>query len=542
MTVESPLELYTLLYGWKQYDNLWNILAYTGLVYLPFAWLLLENVIRGAKEAESSAQAAVMSRRPLLADVGIALLVIAFAGAPLTTIQPGVLAYQNPCIAERNGPVRATGTTYDTAFDPLVEPVDVPAWWRLVMALSYGINRAAIEGLGCTEDITLVRQSMVESRINDPFLAGELKRFREECFYPARSSLQASLTTLSTTQRQALDALIEQYGQQDLAWEGSQVYQSPVADLPPLYAVLFANEMNPVPGFEIDPDRESDLRYIEALAVAQEALGSEPFQLELQWGIPSCLEWWRGTGAQNGLRTRLLQQLETDTVDRVLNLISSKPDSQIEDELLMELVSREPNIPNDASFAGSNYTVGVDNGVADSMKEFASNLGIAWEGLSTAPMLHAVKAALPMIKAFLMMGIILFIPLALVGSAYRLDVLFLITVGLVAVNFLAVVWAVAWALEQGLIRAFWPDQTDFIAQAKYTLSTLTDTHWALKVEVLKFLLPFLYLFLPMVFFTVVGWAGMRAFVAISAIMGQLLGPTQKAGRVGADMGKGRLRS
>ncbi|MEE4376185.1 MAG: hypothetical protein V2J55_01555, partial [Candidatus Competibacteraceae bacterium] len=75
--------------------------------------------------------------------------------------------------------------------------------------------------------------------------------------------------------------------------------------------------------------------------------------------------------------------------------------------------------------------------------------------------------------------------------------------------------------------------------AKYTLSTLTNTHWALKAEVLKFMLPFLYLFLPMVFFTVVGWAGIRVFIGISAVMGQLLGPTQQAGRAGADLGKGR---
>ena len=540
MTVESPLELYTLLYGWKQYDNLWSILAYTGLVYLPFAWLLLENVIRGAKEAESSAQAAVIARRPLLADAGIALMVIAFAGAPLTTIQPSVLAYQNPCFAERNGSTGATATTYDTAFNALIEPVEIPAWWRLVMAISYGINRAAIAGLGCTEDITLVRQAIQESRIADPLLAAELKRFREECFYAARSSLQASVQTLTTNQRQALDELIEQHGQQDLEWEGSRIYQTAVGSLPPLYSVLYADEMNPVPGFEIDPERESDQRYIEALVAAQNALGDEPFNLELQWGMPSCLEWWQGTTADNGLRPRLLQQIDTDTVDVVLNLLSSKTDQQIEDELLMELVSREPSIPNDASFAGSNYTVGVDNGIGDMMKETVSNLGIAWEGLSTAPMLHAIKAALPMIKAFLMMGIIIFIPLALVGSAYRLEVLFLVTVGLVAVNFLSVIWGVAWALEQGLISAFWPDQTDYISQAKYTLSTLTDTNWALKVEVLKFLLPFLYLFLPMVFFMVIGWAGVRAFIAISAVMGQLTGPAQKAGRIGADMVKGRV--
>ena len=94
-------------------------------------------------------------------------------------------------------------------------------------------------------------------------------------------------------------------------------------------------------------------------------------------------------------------------------------------------------------------------------------------------------------------------------------------------------------LQVNLSRSHAPDQTDYIAQAKYTLSTLTDTHWALKVEVLKFLLPFLYLFLPLVFFTVIGWSGWKAFAALSVAMGTLLGPAQKAGRTGADVGKAR---
>lgn len=536
MTVESPLELYTLLYAWKQYNNFWNVLAGTGLVFLPFVWLLGENVLQAAKGAETSAEAAVSARRPVLVDMGLALLVLAFAGAPLTTIQPGVLAYQNPCQAQARGTVGATATTYDAAFNPLIGPIEVPAWWRLVLALSYGINRAALAGIGCVEDIALVRQSVDEARVTDPVLAHELRRFRQECFYPARSTLQATLPSLTAAQRQRLDELLTEYGRHDPEWEGSQIYRTPLDDsLPPLYDLLTAAEMQPVAGFPFDLSRESDIRYGEALLAAAGAREDNPVTLpEPAWGIPTCHQWWVGTDAANGLRTRLLAVFGPDLIDRAFAFTTGKERRQMEDEILMSLMRTEIGVPTGGAFGGSSYTSALGDKAG---RDLFANLGILWEGLSVAPMLHAVKAALPMVKALLLMGTIMLIPFVLLGAAYRLEAVFLITVGLCAINFLSVLWGIAWALEQALILTLWPDATDYIGQAKYALSALSQSDYALKVRVLQFLLPFLYLFLPLVFFMVIGWAGIRALSGIGGITGLLTNAVGKGGRVAADSAK-----
>ncbi|MGH8488426.1 MAG: hypothetical protein ACREXS_06065 [Gammaproteobacteria bacterium] len=45
MTVESYFELFLALFGWQQYNHLWEILTGTGLAYLPFLFILLLNII-----------------------------------------------------------------------------------------------------------------------------------------------------------------------------------------------------------------------------------------------------------------------------------------------------------------------------------------------------------------------------------------------------------------------------------------------------------------------------------------------------------------
>jgi hypothetical protein len=56
MGVTGYLALYTTLLGWEQYNNLWNIMVTTGLVYLPFFGIVVGSCLgpftsMGAKDA-----------------------------------------------------------------------------------------------------------------------------------------------------------------------------------------------------------------------------------------------------------------------------------------------------------------------------------------------------------------------------------------------------------------------------------------------------------------------------------------------------------
>ena len=43
MTVDSYLELFTTLFGWAFYGILWDVLVGTGIVYLPFVGIVIDN-------------------------------------------------------------------------------------------------------------------------------------------------------------------------------------------------------------------------------------------------------------------------------------------------------------------------------------------------------------------------------------------------------------------------------------------------------------------------------------------------------------------
>ena len=53
MTVDSYLELFTTLFGWAFYGILWDVLVGTGIVFLPFLGILIDNCGSRPKAASS---------------------------------------------------------------------------------------------------------------------------------------------------------------------------------------------------------------------------------------------------------------------------------------------------------------------------------------------------------------------------------------------------------------------------------------------------------------------------------------------------------
>lgn len=536
MTVESAFELYALLFGWKMYGNFWSILAFSGIVFIPFIWLILENVLQAAKSAEDSKEAAAMARLPIEIDVGIALLVIAFAGVPFGKIEANVLRYEMPCLKDRQGAAGATGTTYDQAFKDFVKPIEVPVWWQLVLRVSMGTNRAVLAGVGCAADISFIRKQVDDTRISDPALMAEFLRFRAECFQKARTLLMEYNQTMSKAEVERFTALTEEHGGvADLEWEGGWAYLNypiPVtgsSEKKAIYDVLQADQ--PVGSFPLDPSRPRDAEVLEA---AQQAIApGEPVKLDLR-GYPYCSQWWEGrtdAEVESSLRQRLLKAFRPTLMESLKDTVAGivKDDRELEDRILRRLVMRSGGVP-PSEFGGADYS---GEGFSAAISREVAGLGLTWENFSVGPMMTAVKTALPLVKGFILMGMIMFIPFLLVVSAYRLEAVFLITFGLFAVNFLSVIWSIAYVLENGIVTALWPDLMSYIATT-FTPSAPTA---ALKFGILNFLLAFLYLFLPMVFITVSSWAGLRVFGGIQGLIGQLAEPAGKAGRVGIDQAK-----
>ena len=192
MTVDSPLELYTTLFAWRHYGTMYAVIALTGLVFLPFFWAVVEDVLRAVRGAPAHDEAAILAHRPIPLDTAFALGVLLLAVMPLLPLPPSAVTYQAPCAADgQPGPTVAagtSGTTYDQTYAALLQQeIRVPLWWRLLLAVGGGINRAAIQAVGCRTDIALLRHEVVQVQIQDPALFQNLQRFRR-CFRTCNGS------------------------------------------------------------------------------------------------------------------------------------------------------------------------------------------------------------------------------------------------------------------------------------------------------------------------------------------------------------------
>lgn len=531
MTVDSPLELYTTLFAWRHYGTMYAVIALTGLVFLPFFWAVVEDVLRAVRGAPAHDEAAILAHRPILLDTAFALGVLLLAVMPLLPLPPSAVTYQAPCAADgQPGPTvaaGASGTTYDQTYAALLQQkIRVPLWWRLLLAIGGGINRAAIQAVGCRTDIALLRHEVVQVQIQDPGLFQNLQRFRAECYQPAYAAYQDHLPELPAAE---VEALRRQYGPQDIEWVGSSILRAHK-----LYDQLHARA--PVPGFAFDPARPTD-RYTQEVARAH-GLTADP-----QWGAPTCTEWWESTatdaeGQPVGLAARLLARFDQKVVDGIVGLPTAQTEQQLKDRLVQTLVSSTAGLPATGSFTGFSYNQGTDMAL---LKQWTAALGLGWEKLSLAPMLYALKESLPLVKAFLLMGVVLFLPWLLVVGQFRLEVVLLATVGLLGINFLPVIWHVAWVLENSLIASLWPNGSDFVLSVG-GVGLVRDPEFAFKLQVLQITLLFLYVVLPLVFIAVMGWAGVRVFQGVGGMMETMTGPVARGSRQGADLGKNAAKS
>ncbi len=78
MSVDSYLELFTTLFGWAFYNVLWDVLVGTGIVYLPFLGVLIDNWREPAEGGEFGTVTGLSLRRMEI-ELFIALLVVVMA-------------------------------------------------------------------------------------------------------------------------------------------------------------------------------------------------------------------------------------------------------------------------------------------------------------------------------------------------------------------------------------------------------------------------------------------------------------------------------
>lgn len=512
MTVESYLELFTTLFGWQQYNNLWNVLSDTGIVFIPFLFILAKNFVGPATSMEAK-DASSTSVRRMEIDIILALSVVVLAAQPFITLSPSVLTYEKPCVAGAPVTPGASGTTYDSAFATILTNTNVPIWWYGMMALSAGATHAAVNGIGCVADLSGYRMELDKTRIQDPVLLAEFGQFVQDCFIPSRSKYYREKPNVA--------ALLSTYGERDTEWFGSYVYRQ----ITGYYDQYRAS--TPVVSWPYVPVRDTE------------------YESPPTYGRPYCKEWYEDSGT--GLRRKLLDQVPPTLQSQGLSILSSigfgtYTATDMEDDTIKSVVTATlAAAPATSDFATAYNDEGLlrPSLIPVNLPLVGAGLGTAWEKLSFSPMMYAVRSGAPIVQSLILLAIYMLLPLGIVFSNYSWSMVVTGSIAIFTVKFWSYLWHIAKWLEDNLARAMYPDGTSYFGAS---LANLTDGDFALKIMLIEMATALLFIGLPVVFSVIVAWGGYRAVQGVSAALQSPMQRLGTAGRSVTDVARAKVAS
>ncbi len=520
MGVSSYFEFVTVLFGWIVYDRLWAVLNDTGIVYVPFLVILLKNMLESRRAGDDEGSAAIQSLKKSETDVVVAIVVMFLAAVPFTEVRLGEMSYVRPtldCAVEQRiargaEPARvnglATGTAYDAPLGTLSGEVGrIPVWWGFVHVVSKAVVAAGTAAIPCTGDVVRLTMTLGNDTVDDPLLLRELADFTTDCHRPAVGRMYNGGPDGGS-----------RAARRDMDYVGSAFF----LDTHGYYNLLYSRRERPA--FPPDAARDASLD------------GSHP----------TCREWWRD--AANGLRARLIAEIDPLTRDEMVydpNAILRVENpgmsvAELEDLLLrrylahrsgdrigVSSVSYEPGV-------AENYRMGADSRhgvfgglvhatadvVDDVLSMGAAGLGMVLQGPGNIAAGVAIREGMPIFLALLLMVFVAVLPVLMVFSRYDPAVLVTLTLVFFGLQFLHVLWGMA----------FWADN--------HLHEALAGPAGAPKANPIQGLVSlwvqrFLYIVFPMVWLAAIGWVGVRAESAMGG-MAKLADTTAGAAQSGGD--------
>lgn len=502
MQVGSDLELFSTLFGWRFYGQLWDILTGTGLAFLPFLGFILSNVLE--THVYGATEGPVSSLRRMDIEIAVALTVVVLAGQPTVPLASSSLSYTTSPTATHPLPSTSTPVTSPTTFRAVgfagvPGGVTVPIWWYAAMSASHGIVHAGKMMFSAGPDLRGLERHAQGAAIQNPVLRQETNEFYTQCYLPAKSKYLAEKPTSPT-----ITALLASYGNDDPNWVGSHVYLS----TPGYYDQRAAQ---PVKGWPYSVSRDTE--YANTVPPPT-------------WGKPTCTEWWTGLASSTGVGLKQKLINEAGTLDTLTaSVIGGFSPVKRQDAVARAVLNGSPPEISTSDYAYSNTI--SQTGPVQTLELIVKSAGALIVGSLAAILqsvvMHLILSGLTDLQALTLMGMYAMLPLIVVISGYKLEVMVVGALAIFTVIFWTFLWDFARWTDQYLIAAFHP--TDQSLLSFITKPTSTST----KRLVLDMITSAMYLGLPMLWTAMMAWVGYSSLSAIGRATDQLMNPINKAG-------------
>ncbi len=528
MGVSSYFEFITTLFGWVMYDNMWAILADTGIIFIPVIVMFISHIKSSHQGGDDEGNAALQSQKKIEADFFAMMAVLIFAAIPMMEVTLSEMKYAKPALScsatAETVTASNTGTTYDGTLASMAgETGKIPLWWAALHWLSKAVTSAAVASIPCSLDLAGVETSLAEAPLADPTLNAELGQFYKDCWQRAYSNYSRNVDPTTLTELQA----------NSTNWIGSSYFLSSG-----LYDQYTAR--SPVARFPYDATR--DASYSEDTG---------------EGGYPTCNQWWQS--GNSGLRNQLLTNLDPDLMNEMLygaqSIINglvgtSLNGSQKEDVFLRKyLTVRRASMSqiNNLGLATS-YGEGTDdsidanlaeaadpdlgllsrgwgllkaggNYILGGLKDRVSAAGTAVGGVLGAPSSLAqgagIRHGVSLFQGLILMMFVIALPVIMIVGGYSLKTLATLSVVFFGLHFLTFLWAIAYWVDNRMIQILLGGGS--VNVSLVPLGIFNPGTDAMQSMVLLYLSRFLYLVCPAMYLMGLGWVGIQTTQIINSM-------------------------
>ncbi|QTL40333.1 conjugal transfer protein TraG N-terminal domain-containing protein [Xenorhabdus budapestensis] len=492
MTTNSYLEYFLTLLGWVVNNGLWQMLIATGLFTTPLVIKVIAVWLKVRECGEEDGNGGLQSLARIENTLYGAFFVMVVCCVPLVSVSLTTLQY-DPSRAKSCGTWTPKAPD-KSGYAPVISSLNnqtaaMPLWWAVVHRLSKGLTQAAVATIPCRPDLRQLRFEVQHTRIRHPALAAELQDFTHDCYalalYQWKQRDQGQTTEPATLH--------------DIDWLGSRTFLS--GD----YHTL--QSRTPRAHFLWNENRDS----------GRPNTG--------QGGYPTCQAWW--STPKTGLETRVLAQADPGLWLRLSAALKmlGKETREYKEAVIRRLVSPVNLTVSQAGYVYAGYGGNADFTVWDGSNRVGAAAGTVLGGLISAPMFDAVRQALPMMQAVILMALYILIPLILLFAAYEFKTVLTLTFALFALNFLTFWWETARWLDSYLLDALYGSDTHSLLNLAGIQNTSEDLIMGLVMGTL-------FIVLPMVWLGALAWAGVR-MGDVAGMMSQGVGQVrQSAGMFG----------
>ncbi|OOS00883.1 conjugal transfer protein TraG [Haemophilus paracuniculus] len=477
LTVDHYYEYFLTILGWVISNGIWDLLTQTGIMAIPFLAHIISSFLKVREQGDDEGNKGRLLANWLENKIYISLVVMMLTCVPLFNVSYNTLQFNTERMRQCGFTVYKASETGLSGLSSELggKSPALPLWWAFTYTVGKGLTHGAIATLPCKPDLRQVRFEIQNTQITSPVLRQEVLDFVQQCFIPARAKIKRKQLELDEEQARDLD------------WIGSKLMLKTEG----LYDAYRAQ--TPRKQWPYDANRDQGLPNTG------------------NGGFPSCKEWW--SDSQIGLKARLVEQVEPDTMTKLRKIWNSKEDYT--DIVVRRLVSPQNMRASTGRVYGgygdSNASsIGASSG-SSWMTYVASSLGSAAGSIVTAPVFDVIKQSLPMVQGIMLMAIMICMPVIAVIGSYDVKTIITMTLVQFGIFFLSFWWELARWLDNWMIITIYSSDAHPLFNAFGIMNDSDD-------GILSVVINIMYILLPMLFLGALSWAGVNAGAALSNII------------------------